>query len=66
MYTLYVYTGSDRDEMATSDGRFALYRTESAAYAVKLESGASQYGIAEDSLKENFHLIRQDWRTGET
>lgn len=66
MYTLYVYTGSDRDEMATSDGRFALYRTESAAYAVKLESGASQYSIAEDSLKENFHLIRQDWRTGET
>jgi len=66
MYTLYVYTGYDRDEQAITDGRFALYRTESTAYAVKLESGAALHGITEDSLTEKFHLIRQDWRTGET
>jgi len=66
MYTLYVFSGNDQDEKASSDGRFAVYRTEAAAYAVKLEAGAARYNITEDSLIESFHLIRQDWRTGET
>lgn len=66
IFTLHICTGSDRDEQASSEGRFALYRTESAAYAARLEEGASMYGITEDFLIYNFHLIRQDWRTGET
>lgn len=66
VYTLYVFSGNDQDEKATSEGRFALYRTESAAYAVKLEPSADRYHITEDSLINNFHFIRQDWRTDET
>jgi len=66
VYTLYVLTGSDRDEESVRDGRFPLYRTETVAYAAKLESGAEEYGITEEALISSFKMIRQDWRTGET
>ena len=65
VFKVYEFTGSTRDEDAVADGRFALNRTESVAYAAKLENTASQYGITEESLIENFRLIRQDWRADE-
>ena len=65
VFKVYEFTGSTRDEDAVADGRFALNRTESVAYAAKLENTASQYGINEESLIENFRLIRQDWRADE-
>lgn len=66
LFTLYMFTGSDRDEVSTQDGRFALYRSEGVAYAGQLEDAAPEYGITENSLMESFRLIRQDWQTGET
>ena len=66
VYTIYTLTGGDRDEAASQEGRFPLYRTESVAYAAKLESAAQHYGVTEESLKNSFRLIRQSWRTGET
>ena len=66
LFTIYVFTGSSRDEEAVKDGRFALYRAEGVAYAAKLESAAAQFEITEENLIECFRLIRQDWQTGET
>lgn len=66
VYTVYVLAGADRDEECVRDGRFALYRTESVSFAARLESAADNYGITENSLKNSFRVIRQDWRTGET
>ncbi len=66
LFTIYVFTGSTRDEDAGEDGRFALYRAEGVAYAAKLEQNAAEYGITEENLTECFRLIRQDWRTEET
>ena len=66
LFTLFVFTGNDRDEVAVQDGRFALYRSEGVAYAGQLELAAPEYGITEKSLTESFHLIRQDRQTGET
>lgn len=66
LFTVYIFTDSDRDEASTSDGRFALYRAEGVAYAAKLSTYAADFGITEEQLTENFHLIRQDWQTGET
>lgn len=66
LFTLYVFTGSSRDEDAVKDGRFALYRAEGVAYAASLEEGALQYGITEEYLVESFRLIQQDWRSGES
>lgn len=66
LFTVYLLTDSSRDEDADSDGRFALYRAEGVAYACKLSAYAADFGITADQLKENFHLIRQTWQTGET
>lgn len=66
LFTLYTLTGSDRDESAAQEGRFPLYRAEGVAYAAELDFAAPEYGITEKSLQDSFHLIRQDWQTGET
>jgi len=66
LFTVYVFTGSNRDEEAVKDGRFALYRSEGIAYAASLEELSTVYDITEDYLIECFRLIRQDWQTGET
>ena len=66
VYTIYTLTDSDRDEAASQGGRFPLYRTESVAYAAKLDIAAQNYAITEESLKNSFRLIRPSWRTGET
>lgn len=66
LFTLYVFTGTNRDEDAASEGRFALYRTEGVAYSAKLAEAAPEYNITEKYLTECFRLIRQDWQTGET
>lgn len=60
LFTIYTFSGTNQDEEAVMDGRFALYRTESVAYAAKLESGSVEYGITEETLINSFHLIRQD------
>jgi len=66
LFTVYAFTDGDRDEASVADGRFALYRSESVAYAAKLSVYAAEYSITAEQLIENFHLIRQDWQTGET
>lgn len=66
LFTLYVFTGSNRDEDAVKDGRFALYRAEGVAYSASLAEAASMYDITEDYLIDSFRLIHQDWQTGET
>ena len=66
IYTIYTLTGSNRDEEASIDGRFPLYRTEGIAYAGRLEEGAAELDITEEDLVNSFRLIQQDWQTGET
>ncbi len=65
LFSVFVFTGADRDESASQDGRFPLYRAEGVAYAAQLDFAAPEYGITEKSLQDSFHLIRQDWQTGE-
>ena len=65
LFSVFVLTGADRDESASQDGRFPLYRAEGVAYAAQLDFAAPEYGITEKSLQDSFHLIRQDWQTGE-
>ena len=65
LFSVFVFTGADRDESASQDGHFPLYRAEGVAYAAQLDFAAPEYGITEKSLQDSFHLIRQDWQTGE-
>ena len=66
VFTVYSLTGKDRDMQAQAQNRFPLYRGEDVVYAAKLESGSAIYGMTETYLRENFHLIRQDWKTTES
>ena len=64
--TIYAFTGQDREELAVTENRFVLTRGESVVYAAQLDVAAVSYGIDSERLIESFHLIHQDWRTGET
>lgn len=64
--SVHVLTGSSREEDAVIENRFVLHRTESVVYAAKLDAASVSYGITQESLINSFHLIHQDWNTGET
>lgn len=66
LMTVYAYTGQNREEQATVDGRFVLHRTESTVYAASLELLAEAYGLTRDSVIYSFRMIQQAWNTGET
>ena len=66
LFSVYLFTDSGRDEEASAYGRFPLYRAEGVAYAAKLSGNAGDYGITQEQLIDNFHLIRQNWQSGET
>lgn len=64
--SLYVLTGQNREEQAMTDNRFVLHRTESTVYAANLDVSSAIYGISKEELLRSFHMIQQDWNTGET
>ena len=64
--SVYVLTGQNREEQAEIDNRFVLHRTESTVYAANLDVSSAIYGISKEELLDSFHMIQQDWNTGET
>lgn len=66
VFTIYALSGSDRQTQSQEDGRFQLYASEEVIYAARLEADLMAYGITQDYLINSFHLIREDWNTGET
>lgn len=65
LFTVYALTGQKREEQALTDNRFVIYRTDTTIYAGKLEVASAVYGISTERLIQSFHLILQDWKTGE-
>ena len=65
LLTIHVLTGIRREEQATINNRFVIHRTETVVYAAELEVASGAYGMSRDGLIENFHIIVQDWNTGE-
>lgn len=66
LLTVFALSGEDRDEQAEQDNRFVLYKGDKVVYAAKLEGASAACGITPESLTGSFHLIHQDWKTGET
>lgn len=64
--TIYAFTGQNREEMAISDNRFVLYKTDTTVYSARLEPEAANMEIDRETVTESFHMIRRDWKTGET
>lgn len=65
IFSIYALRGQDREEQAVVDNRFAVYKGDSVIYAARLEVASGALRITRDDLIKNFHLIRQDWKTGE-
>ena len=63
--TVYAFTGQDREEQSTAGDCFVLMKTESVIYSARLEESAQELGINRDTVINSFHLIQQDWKTGE-
>lgn len=64
--SIYALSGQNREEQSQEDGRFVLYKTESVTYAASLKAAAASCKMTQESLLRSFHLIQQDWKTGET
>ena len=66
LFTIYSFTGQNREELAVSDNRFCIFRDESTVYAAYLEVASATYRISPEDLTAWFRLIRQEWKTGVT
>lgn len=66
IFVVHILTGEDREEQSVQGNRFVLCRTDTVIYAAELMVEATDYGVTQDSLISSFHLIRQEWKTGET
>ncbi len=64
--TIYALSGQNREAQSQEEGRFVLYKTESITYAASLKIAAPACNVTQESLLRAFHLIQQDWKTGET
>ena len=65
MFSVYTLTGQSRETQSTAEGRFVLHKAESVIYSAKLDDGALLYGITQETVIRNFHLIHEHWKTGE-
>ena len=66
IFTVYVLTGANREDLAAQDGRFLLLKTDTVTYSGIVHDGAENYGIDRDSVTRGFRLIENEWKTGET
>ncbi len=65
LWTIYMLIGEERSAQAAENHRFVLIKTDTVVFAGELEDAARLRGVNEDHLKEVFHLIRPDWKSGE-
>lgn len=65
IFSILVLTEQNREEQAVLDNRFVVQKSESVIYAARLEVASGALSLTQNELIESFHLIRQDWKTGE-
>ena len=62
----YAFSGDDRAQLASSDGRFLLAEKGDITYAAQLAAGKWAGELSEQTLRGMFHFIHIDWNSGET
>ena len=63
--TIYALPNTSREASQRSIHSFVILKTDSVTYTARLEYGASQYDITQESMIRDFHRIHQVWKTGE-
>lgn len=64
VFSVHALTTPDREVRALENNRFILHRSEGMLFAARLEACAISYGITQEYLINNFHMILRDWRVG--
>lgn len=62
IFSIYSFTGKDREKLATENNRFPIYSGDNVIFAGKLEVGSGVNGITQESITEAFRLIGTDWK----
>ena len=65
IFTIYAFSGEDRNEEAASGGRFLLSERGDVTYAASFGSCAWAEDLTEEDLAAMFHYIQIDWNSGE-
>ncbi len=63
IFTIYAFTGEDRDELAEADGRFLLAEKNDTAYAASLGECDWAGSLTREDLIGMFHFIYEDWNS---
>lgn len=66
IFTIYAFSGDNRTQTASADGRFILAEKGDITYAAQLGTGKWAKELSEDGLKAMFRFIHIDWNSGET
>lgn len=66
IFTIYAFSGENRNKSASADGRFILAEKGDITYAAKLGTGKWAEELSADRLRDMFHFIHIDWNSGET
>jgi len=66
IFTIYAFSGDDRNTVASSDGRFILAEKGDVTYAAELGSSTLAEKLSQETLKTMFNFIHIDWNSGET
>lgn len=65
IFTLYAFTGENRETLAVADGRFLLAEKGETAYAAVLGESDWAKALNQEEMKEMFRFIHVDWNSGE-
>ena len=63
--TLFVHSTQTRSGDQQETDKFVLYENDTTAFMACLTDAAQGYQITQDQVIDSFHLIKQEWKTGE-
>ncbi len=66
LVTIYAFSGSDRTNLASMDGRFPVATKGDITYAALLGNAAATRQITQEDIVGLFHFVHVDWNSGET
>ena len=65
IFTIYAFSGEDRNQLAAADGRFILSEKGDVTYSALLGTDQRARALGEEKLKAMFNYIHVDWNSGE-
>ena len=65
IFTVYVFSGDHRAELAAADGRFLIAEKNDISFAASIGDSPWAERLTEDDLMDRFRFISLDWNSGE-